>query len=183
VDPTPGSYWRWPRTIAAVPLWALMGSGAVLLVFISGLSLFGQRSLVVMSGSMQPVLRPGDLVVDHQVTPLQVRVGDIVTFPDPTDRSRLITHRVRSVQVNGDSVAMVTKGDASNTTQRWLIRSDGRMGRVMLRVPKIGYAIFWVRGRGGTVAVLIIPSILLGIYLLTWIWRPSRLKAFRDPAL
>jgi signal peptidase len=182
VDTTRGSRREWARTIAAIFLWALMGFGAAFLVFISGLSLFGHRSLVVMSGSMEPVLHPGDLVIDHQVTPLQIRVGDIVTFPDPADHSRLITHRVRRVQVNGDTVAMVTKGDASNTTQDWQIRSDGRMGRVMLRVPKVGYAIFWVRSRGGAVAVLIIPSILLGIYLLTWIWRPSRLEASREPA-
>src|SRR5712692_2622229 len=169
---SPGSRRRWARTVVAVPLYALMGFGAALLVAISILTLFGHRSLVVMSGSRVPVLQPGDLVIDRRITPLQARVGDLVTFRDPTDGSRLITHRVRSVQVNGGSVALVTKGDASNSAQRWLVSSDGTMGRVILRVPKIGYAIFWARSILGVFAVLIIPSILLGVYLLKRIWRP-----------
>jgi signal peptidase len=165
---------RWARTIVSVPMWILMGTGVTLLIAITALNLFGHRSLVVMSGSMQPVLRPGDLVIDQRITPLQARVGDVVTFRDPSDGSRLLTHRVRSIQVSGDSVTIVTKGDASNAVQRWVIRSDGTLGRVIFRVPKIGYPIFWFRSRTGVFAVLIVPSIILGIYLLIGIWRPAR---------
>jgi signal peptidase len=158
-----------------------MGFGAVLLVAISVLNILGFRSLVVMSGSMAPSIRTGDLVIDRRVTPLQVRAGDIVTFHDPHNAKLLITHRVRSARVQGDQVAMVTKGDANNSVERFLIRPDGTMGRVVLRIPEIGYVFFWARSRFGVFAVLIIPTFLLGAYLLMRIWRPSNPEATRGP--
>lgn len=153
--------------------WAGFGFFLVMVVAITGLNLLGFRSLVVMSGSMQPTLRTGDLVIDRSISPLQARVGDIVTFRDPTDPTRLITHRIRRIEEQGSTAAIETKGDASNSVQRWTIGVRGRMGRVEVRIPWIGYAIFWVRSRFGALAVLVIPAFLLGFHLLKWIWRPS----------
>ena len=37
-----------------------------------------------MSGSMQPAIHTGDVVVDESIAPAEARVGDVVTFKDPT---------------------------------------------------------------------------------------------------
>ena len=81
--------------------WSVLGVMAGLFLSVSVPYLFGERSLTVLSGSMEPQLHVGDVVVVDQVPPLEVRVGDIVTFRDPEDASRLITHRVREIDVNG----------------------------------------------------------------------------------
>ena len=104
--------------------------------------LFGERSLTVLSGSMEPQLHVGDVVVVDQVPPLDVRVGDIVTFRDPEDASRLITHRVREIDVNGSDVAFVTKGDANTSVEHWKINTRRHdrpraLPRVAPRLPHV----------------------------------------------
>jgi signal peptidase I len=177
-----GLGWSWMRTALAVPVWAAFGFGAALLLAISALNVTSYRSMVDLSGSMSPAIGTGDLVVDRQISPLQARIGDVVTFRDPTDPKRLITHRLRQVSRTASVVAMVTKGDASNSAERWDIRTDGRIGKVVLKVPKLGYFVFWARSRFGAFGFIVIPSILLGGSLIIWIWRPRRRDKVRERA-
>ncbi len=171
VDPT-----RAPRLGARILLWATVGYTITVAVVISFGALIGFRSLVVVSGSMEPLLRPGDLVVDRMICPSDLRIGDVVTFRDPTDAATLVTHRVRDVQLDGDIYAVTTKGDASNALQHWTIRADGRLGRVVLRIPVIGRPIFWGRSRLGVAGLLVVPAMLLAVSLLVQIWRPRPLR-------
>ena len=158
----------------AFVLSALLGAVvATVLVFLASMPL-GFRSLTVMSGSMEPTLGVGDVVIERQVAPLDVRVGDIVTFRDPNEQSTLITHRVRSVKVHDGTVDVVTKGDANNTVEHWSIPVDGQLGLVVVHVPKIGYALVWASGRTGRIALIAIPGVALGIIELLRIWRPRR---------
>ena len=69
---------------------------------------------------------------------------------------------------------MVTKGDANNTVQRWSIPADGRVGRVLYRVPRAGYLLAGTRTRYGRIFLLLIPALALGIYELVRVWRPER---------
>jgi len=156
---------------------ALLGTVvAVVGMFLLSIPL-GFRSLTVMSGSMVPTLGVGDVVVEHEVAPLDVRVGDIVTFRDPTDQSTLITHRVRSFKVHDGTVEVVTKGDANNTVEKWTIPVNGKLGVVVLHIPKLGYALVWASGRTGRIALIAVPGILLGALELKRIWRPRRSPA------
>ena len=160
------------RLAVRLALCSSVGYAVTVAVVISLGTLIGFRSLVVVSGSMQPLLRPGDLVVDRMISPGDLRIGDVVTFRDPTNPTALVTHRVRDVQLQGLSYAVTTKGDASNALQRWTIRANGRLGRVLLRIPVVGRPIFWGRSRFGEVGLLVVPALLLAVSLLAQIWRP-----------
>lgn len=160
-----------------IALWTAVGYAVTVAVVISLGTLIGLRSLVVVSGSMEPLLRPGDLVVDRMIAPSELRIGDVVTFRDPTNPAALVTHRVRGVQIKGETYAVTTKGDASNALQHWTIPANGRLGRVLLRVPAIGRPIFWGRTRFGVASLLVVPAMLLAISLLVQIWRPRAAKA------
>src|SRR5205823_12595783 len=98
-----------------------------------------------MSGSMEPVIHTGDIVVSKPVSPLDARPGDVVTFRDPDNSRRLITHRLRSLEVRGGTVYAVTKGDANNTVERWTVPIGARIGRVVLRLPRVGYGLAFAR--------------------------------------
>jgi signal peptidase len=156
--------------VLCVLLGAAVATVAMFLVSIP----LGFRSLTVMSGSMVPTLGVGDVVMERRVAPLDVHVGDIVTFRDPGDQSTLITHRVRSLKVHDGSVDFVTKGDANNTVERWTIPESGRLGLVVVHIPKMGYALVWASGRTGRIALIAIPGVLLGAFELQRIWRPRR---------
>ncbi|HYH28222.1 MAG TPA: signal peptidase I, partial [Actinomycetota bacterium] len=125
-----------------------------------------------MSGSMEPAIRTGDLIVEERVSPLEVRVGDVVTFQDPSDPSRLVTHRVRRVEADGKAVNVTTRGDANTASESWSAPVDGRVGRVLYRIPGLGYVVHWTSTRAGRIALLVLPALLLGGLLLRQIWRP-----------
>lgn len=158
--------------IALIVIWAVMGLFGGLFLAVTVPYAFGSRSLTVLSGSMEPAVHVGDVVVVEQVPPLDVRVGDIVTFRDPTDASRLITHRVREIHVEGRDVAFVTKGDANTSVERWSTDRDGTIGRVRFHVWRLGYLMFWIRSSLGRLALVVVPALLLGAFELRRIWRP-----------
>jgi signal peptidase len=160
------------RLIGAGLLWALGGLLLGLCLAVSLPYLFGNRSLTVMSGSMEPTLGVGDVLIVEKISPVETRIGDVVTFRDPADPTRLITHRVRDLEIANGLVKFETKGDANTSVERWRIPSNGTIGRATYHVPKIGYALFWIRGRFGRLMFVVIPALLLGAYELWRIWRP-----------
>lgn len=129
------------------------------------------RLLKVLSGSMSPAIETGDAVVVQTVTPHDVQVGEVITFPDPEDGSRLLTHRVRSLSFEGDRAAFVTRGDANDAPERWSIAARGRLGLVRQRLPRAGFVIARLQSREGRLALLVLPALVLCVLELRAIWR------------
>jgi signal peptidase len=143
---------------------------AVALAFVAS-TVLGYQHFTVMSGSMEPTISTGDVIVDKRISPLSARVGDVVTFPDPSNAERLISHRVQAMRVADGTVYFQTKGDANNDVQKWTSSAGGSIGRVVLDVPKIGYLMFWIGSRWGRLLVVVLPLLLLGAYELRSILR------------
>jgi signal peptidase I len=152
----------------------LIGIGLGLFGVVVAPALFGGRSLTVLSGSMEPALRVGDVVIDSRVLPAEIRVGDIVTFSDPEGSGKLITHRVRRVRIANGTAHVVTKGDNTNTVERWDVPAGGSVGRVEYRVPALGFLVFWLHGPFGRLGLIVLPALLLAAFELWRIWRPHR---------
>ena len=150
----------------------LAGIAVASLVAVGGSLALGYRTFAVLSGSMAPAIHGGDAVVDESIPPGAARVGDVVTFKDPSRGGQLVTHRVRSVRRRGPTVALITKGDANNAVERWTSPADGRIGRVRYKLTGAGRAVALVRGRYGRLLLIALPALLLGLYELNRIWRP-----------
>jgi signal peptidase len=176
---------RRPRVLqltAMFGFWSVVGVIAGLVASLTVPSLFGYRVLNVMSGSMGPKIETGSVVWDEVINPLDARVGDVVTFPDPEDRSRLITHRLRSIRVTGHTAQMVTRGDANDTVERWSVPVGAKLGRVVYHVPKLAYARVWISSHTSSMAAGIIVLVLI-LAALVEIWRPRGKGAPREIAL
>jgi signal peptidase len=164
-------------------LWAIAGAAAAIALAVALAVALGDRPLTEMSGSMEPAIRTGDVVITKPIQPLEARPGDVVTFKDPLNGGhRLITHRLRSLVVRGTTVIAVTKGDANNTVERWTVPAGARIGRVVLRLPRVGYALAVVRTPLGKVLLIVIPALILGALELARIWRPRRTEVSPDVA-
>ena len=166
-----------PRThlgrVATVASYALIGLIAGLILALTAPIGFGYRTMSVLSGSMSPTIEAGDAVVVKGVSPLDARIGDVVTFPDPSRGGRLVTHRVRGIRVVGGQASFVTKGDANNATESWTVAVDGTIGRVAYTVPKAGYVLVWGGSPLGRIALIAVPLLLLGALEVARIWRTS----------
>jgi signal peptidase I len=129
------------------------------------------RSFSVRSGSMTPTIETGDVVVTEPISPLEARVGQIVTFRDPEGGERLYSHRVQSIAPDGDQVHFVTRGDANTSTEHWSVPRDGSIGRVVYRIPHLGFAIAWLSTPPARLALVVLPALALCWMALSRIWR------------
>jgi signal peptidase len=157
--------------IVSAGLYAFAAFAAVIALAVTVPPLYKHSSLTVLSGSMMPTLRVGDVVVEEQISPLQARLGDIVTFKAPDDPTKLYTHRVVGMDASDEFIHFVTQGDANSGTESWSIADTGKLGRVQYRVPLVGYVTNRAGSRNGRLLLIVLPVLLLAIVELRRIWR------------
>ena len=164
------------RALITASAWAAIGCVLVLAAITSLPWLTGHKAFNVLSGSMEPTLKVGSVVLDTPISPLDARPGDIITFADPQDADRLITHRLRAVTISGGRVAIgATKGDVNDVSERWSVAAGGTLGRVAYHLPGLGYARLWLVGNGGRLLALL-ALLAWGVVSVVDIWcdrRPS----------
>ena len=131
----------------------------------------GDRSYVVRSGSMAPAIDTGDVVVAEPVSPLEVEVGQIVTFDNPEAEGALTTHRAITIDRNGEDIRFTTRGDSNTSVERWSVPADGQIGRVLYRVPKLGFASVAIQTPTGRIGLVVLPALLLAATGLARIWK------------
>ncbi|WP_250032939.1 signal peptidase I [Paractinoplanes maris] len=128
----------------------------------------GWKSTVVVSGSMMPKIRPGD-VISAAPSPDKITAGTVVLVDDPAHPGELLLHRV--VRLDDDG-RMITKGDANQTADTTPVPMANLVGVPRMRIPWIGLPYLWIRqGR-------YLPVIAAGVLLLALLfWRPSNDKS------
>jgi signal peptidase len=105
---------------------------------------FGQPVMTVLSGSMTPVIRTGDLIVDNPVTAAQasnLHAGQIISVREAPGSQAIITHRIVAVKVSGGAVSYVTKGDANNAADTPLRPASDVIGVLRFAIPRGGYVL------------------------------------------
>ncbi|KQL41083.1 hypothetical protein AN960_05770 [Bacillus sp. FJAT-25509] len=119
-------------------------------------SIFGVSPLTVLTNSMHPYIKAGDLVIIKKAKPSDVKVNDVITFRDsPT---KFFTHRVVSIKQNQGKIGFVTKGDNNNTADSSVVTSNNLVGKLILKVPKAGYVAKFVSGPVGFIVLILIPA-------------------------
>lgn len=122
-------------------------------------SILGFKTLSVLSGSMRPILQPGDLIISKDVEPDQIKIGDIVTYRVNSDA--LVTHRVIGITEKNGELAFETKGDANNTEDGGLVLWDQLVGSFVLNIPRGGYIVNFIRSPIGFILLILVPVFLL----------------------
>lgn len=159
--------------IAKAATGLIAGSVVALAAGYAALLVGGYKPVAVYSGSMEPKLHVGSLAVDRPMDSSDVRVGDVITFPDPYLKGRFVTHRVVQILHTGKGPAYRTKGDANVSRDPWTIRLDGRVGRVSFDIPYAGYALFYAHTREVRGFVILLSGAFMLVGILRRIWRPE----------
>ncbi|MCC2333735.1 signal peptidase I [Cellulomonas wangsupingiae] len=143
VVPTTGDAAGAPRRAGRVGS-ALLTAVMVVLLLVAAVvtvvpRLIGAVPLTVLSGSMEPTISAGDLVVVRPTDPADLRIGDVVTVQPVSDDPTLVTHRIVGVTHGSDGIAgFVTQGDANEHADEPVV-PEQVMGRVVYTVPLVGH--------------------------------------------
>ena len=124
---------------------------------------FGVGATVVLSGSMEPTLSTGDLLIIAEQE--SYGVDDVVVFQS---NRMAVVHRIIEIKEetvegeNGEELQMlaVTQGDANNTPDDPIQMSQIK-GTVVLRVPLVGYLVNMIKTPLGTILILAAAVFLL----------------------
>ncbi|WP_183099547.1 LamG-like jellyroll fold domain-containing protein [Nocardioides pelophilus] len=121
---------------------------------------------VVTSGSMEPHISVGDVVLARPMAPdHEVEPGRVFVFEDPGDESgRLLVHRVVDRAPGG---RWTTAGDANADFDVAPVPRPAFRARAVVLVPLVGHAVNWWRERrlGPLVAVGVAGAAALGLAL------------------
>lgn len=143
-------------------LWTLLLPG----LFLFAPSPFGFLALTVLSGSMEPTISTGGVVLvdTHQKTPAP---GDIITYQNG---QAYVTHRVEEVTESG----YVTRGDANDYADAGVRTQEDLVGRVVLFIPLLGYLIVFLQSRRGILTICIL------VFLNTLLWGIRELSEIKE---
>lgn len=97
-------------------------------------SIFGYKVFVVISGSMEPNIHVGDIVITKNVDASDIKVGDVITF---NNDKYTITHRVIDI-IQNEEIYYKTKGDHNSVADKDLIKYNNIEGVCKFRIEKIG---------------------------------------------
>lgn len=151
---------RWAGTFLS---WCVMlGVGAILLVALIVPRLAGATPYVIETGSMDPTLPPGTLVVVRPVPVGDIGPGDIVTYQIASGSSTVVTHRVieQGVDLTGEP-RWRTQGDANNAPDDNWVLPVQLQGRKWYAVPYLGYVTSFVgEQQRGVVTGLVVLGLL-----------------------
>ncbi|MGK3958157.1 signal peptidase I [Arthrobacter sp. R4] len=148
---------------------------AAFLFLALGPRVFGYQTSTMLTGSMSPLINPGDVVVTVPTPISEIRVGDIITYHIPVEDHRVETHRVAEVLTNADgSMAVRTKGDANRGADPWTATLQGAtVDQHVLTVPYVGQAIRNLRQPLVLNTLMYGAPAVLVIGLLGSIWRKN----------
>jgi len=116
------------------------------------------KLLVVKSGSMEPRIHTGSLILIKPVN--EYKVGDVVTRTTE-EKTVTITHRIiEKEEIDGNKM-FLTKGDANNVSDGEKINQESIIGKVFLNIPYFGYLINFVKTTQGLILIVVIPSVIV----------------------
>lgn len=149
----------WGRVVVATLARGIVATVLGLALWAAAPAVIGWHPTTVMTGSMEPRLVPGDVVVSRPVASAELRVGQILLADDPDQPGHLRMHRFLEA---GPGHSIVTKGDANPQADSTPIARSAVHGVAFLRIPFVGTPIAWLRnGEWTRVAALAIAVVAL----------------------
>jgi signal peptidase I len=151
----------WLRLLGATTARSLLFTIIGMMFWATVPSVLGWIPTTVLSDSMAPLIRTGDVVVSQPVETTSLRPGQILLADDPDHLGRLRLHRFIEVTEDGH---LITKGDANVTPDSTTIPASSVRGVGFVRVPFVGLPIVWLHEHRLT----LVAAGGAGILLLMW---------------
>ena len=149
-------------------IWSVASTVLVVLVVLCAVFLMGSRVMgyqvyTVISGSMEPNFRVGDLLYVKEVPAGEIRVGDAITFVQ-NEQLVVATHRV--VRIDAEKQLFYTKGDANEIEDGPPVHFRNLIGRAEFSIPLLGYVSDFVQNPPGMYITIAAGAVLIILVFL-----------------
>ena len=175
----------------AVFIWLLL-IGITLLIYVADIKIRAMRgdytppkynAYVVLTGSMLPEIQIQDVVITKRVDVEDLKEGDIITFVSSDTRfeGTVITHRIVNVYHDASTgeYSFQTRGDNNNVPDSALVQPSNIYGKVILKIPKLGYLQMFLASQGGWIIVILIPCLVVISYDIVKLIKNIRGKKYK----
>lgn len=145
--------------LLAVVLMTPKGANGSKVVNIAGYSIMS-----VISPSMDPEYKIGDIVIIKETDASELKKGDVITFSslDPVLQGGPVTHRINNIIEENGVVKFETKGDANKVVDSDLVTEDRIYGKVQFKIPAVGKAVNLLQtNKIAFFLIVILPMLLI----------------------
>lgn len=121
----------------------------------------------IISGSMLPTIKVYDVVVNLRIDdPAKLKEGDVITFISQSkiNYGETITHRINKITYENGTYYFTTKGDNNLVPDESPVEYGNVIGKVILKIPQLGQAQFFLLKQGSKLFLVLIPSFGILIY-------------------
>ena len=154
----PGFLYYVGVALSVALLFAVLALGAILIVVPK---LAGATPLTVLTGSMEPGLPPGTLIIVKPVDVDDIKIGDVITYQIKSGEPDVITHRVIGITPLGVERRFTLQGDNNGAPDADLVRPEQIQGRLWYSVPYVGFVNTAVNGENKSWIIPVIAGLLL----------------------
>lgn len=137
----------------------------------------GYKPFIVLSGSMQPLILEGDLIITREEDVHSLKVDDVIAYR--FGENAVVTHRILAVEEFKGQPLFTTKGDFNNVEDKDKVVASRVEGKYILRVPGLGRFAMFLQTPLGLLLVVGAP-ILLYIILDTLLRRKDKHSAQQE---
>lgn len=124
----------------------------------NNIDLFGFKTFIVLTGSMEPTISINDLILIKEVKEDEIKVNDIITFHLNNSNST-ITHRiVEKFEIDGTTYYK-TKGDNNNANDSDKITYKNIDGLYIFKMNKVGVILTEIFTGTGLIILFLILAV------------------------
>ena len=134
---------------------------------------------IVQSGSMEPTIKTGALVVLKPFDEYQI--GDVIMFGEDTKTKVPTTHRIVADEVRSGVFYYTTKGDANEDNDPQPVAKTEVKGKVLFSIPYLGYVLDFAKKPLGFALLIGIPAAIVVFDEAGNIWRETRKLRIKKP--
>ena len=122
----------------------------------------GTLPLIVLTDSMYPDIKSGDLIICKVVDAKDVEIGDVISFYDPAGKgTSVVTHMVIDIINEDGKISFKTKGINNNTEDRLPVPEANLIAEYTgIRIPGAGNFAIFMQSTTGLIVCVILPIIL-----------------------
>lgn len=118
----------------------------------------------ILTQSMHPTIKAGDVVITYKHDDNKYNKGDIITFVSNANGGINITHRIDKVYDKNTVPRYKTKGDNNNAPDNEIVEGKYVLGKVFLTLPKVGYIQQFLVSKTGWIIAIVLPAMGIIIY-------------------